>query len=109
MYISMCACVPGRHTSVCVLYDRDHNRQVRLRGRLGPFVSQVSCVRSHGVLPSFSSLSSCGPRVSYARGFAAVPGSADRPAIWLPPREPVTWFSPLDKLEHGARVDGHQL
>ena len=42
MYISMCACVPGRHTSVCVLYDRDHNRQVRLRGRLGPFVSRVS-------------------------------------------------------------------
>ena len=34
--------LPGRHTSVCVLYNQDHNRQVRLRGRLGPFVSRVS-------------------------------------------------------------------
>ena len=84
-YISMC-CQVG--TLVCVLYDQDHNRQVRLRGTwaLGSFCeSGFGVLSDHGVFTSCSSLSSRDTRASLARGIAAVPGPADRPAIQNPP------------------------
>ena len=95
MYISMCACVPGRHTSVCVLYDRDHNRHGAPSWALGSFCESGFRVCDHMVSSLLSLLSLLVDRAFHTR--------ADLPPCPVPltgRRYGFPWQTAQDRLVH---------